>query len=649
MANRKHLMEIRTYGLMRGEVASAATPRHGSLLCKMKTSRLLVGVLVCGAMCAAGVEFPSSGGDISSPSAWGSGGIPTNQDIEFRSSGTYVASNDLTFATISLYTPAAIFDFAGPNGTAPTISCSQFSFEAGSLFVTLSDGGWTSSGKFYVGSTDATVKAKNNTLILTNGVSVSAAETYVSNKQTGNTLKVCDGSTLSVSGNLFMGVNPNGNNRIEITSGGTVSVGQNFQDGSASSSSQRKTSSTANSVLVGGMGSQLSVEKSMTIGSVYCDNSVVVTNGAGLENGYRIFVGSAVTATNNSLSVIDGASVSGVALMIGEGSTGNVFRVSGASTATFTQDAYLGGYNSAGYGNSLEIEDSDFTCRQLIIGRSSGMRSTVRISGKKARFEQTRSNVSRLPLFVGGGGHEFILDGASWHHSDINLQFDDAASDSTVSLVNGASFVTDGGLYFGTNSVASCGNTLYIGDGSCFTGQFMRVSRQDNSVVISNGCCALLSDADSNNTGLRIGDLLDNVNEIGGNRLTLQGRAPKVRSAKDVRIARSSTLLFEIPSNGLDCENVPVVCSRLVIDAESSLRAAGVAAFRQSISSTVEYTLVEASGANMISVPASVLSAANDDLVAQGCVKCEFRISADGSKLSLKVRPTPSGTYVTIR
>ena len=155
------------------------------------------------------------------------------------------------------------------------------------------------------------------------------------------------------------GVNPNGNNRIEILSGGTVSVGGNFQDGSFSAAKYKTTSSTANSVLVGGSGSRLSVDSYMTIGSVYCDNSVVVTNGAALENGSRIYVGAAATATNSSLSVVGGASVSGEDLMVGGGNaTGSVFRVAGGSTATFTKDAYLGGYNAPGVDSRLEIENS---------------------------------------------------------------------------------------------------------------------------------------------------------------------------------------------------------------------------------------------------------------------------------------------------
>ena len=605
------------------------------------------------AMCASGVDFPSSGGDMSSASAWGSGGIPLNQDVAFSNSGTYVASNDLAFAAISLSAPAAVFDFAGPNGATPTISCSQFSFEAGNLAVTLSDGGWTSSGKFYVGSTNATVKARNNTLTLTNGVSVSAVETYVSNKQTGNTLKVCDNSSLSLSGDIFMGVNANGNNRIEITSGGTVSVGQNFQDGSFSAAKYKTTSSTANSVLVDGTGSRLSVDNYMTIGAVYCDNSVVVTNGAVLENGYRIYVGAAATATNSSLSVAGEASVSGKDLMVGGGNaTGSVFRVASGSTATFTQDAYLGGYNAPGVDSRLEIENSDFTCRQLIIGRFSGIASTFRMSGAGSSLTITRKNVSWYPLFESGSGHEFILDGASWHHSDINLRFDNSANDSAVRLLNGASLVSDGGLYSGTNTSASCGNTFYVGDGSCFTGQFMRISRRNNSVVVSNGCCSLISRADSRNTGLRIGDNIDVVSDddIGGNRLVLQGRAPKIRSAKEVRLARGSTLLFDIPENGLDTANVPIVCSNLVVDASSSIRAAGVDAHRKAMTgSTVVYTLVEASAENLISIPAAVLADANADLTEQGCEKCVFVVSNDKRRLCLKVRPEHSGMKVIIR
>ena len=618
----------------------------------MRSIYCIFSVAIGYATCANGVDFPSSGGNLASADDWG-GAVPLNQDVAFRNSGTYESTADVTFAAISLFAQTAVFNLGGGGGAAHSVSCSQFSFEEGSLNTTLSGGSWTSYGVFDVGSTNATVKARNNTLTLTNGVSVSAVNTYVSNKQTGNTLKVCDNSTLSLSGNLVMGVNANGNNRIEILSGGTVSVGGNFQDGSFSAAKYKTTSSTANSVLVGGSGSRLSVDSYMTIGSVYCDNSVVVTNGAALENGNRIYVGAAATATNSSLSVVGGASVSGEDLMVGGGNaTGSVFRVAGGSTATFTKDAYLGGYNTPGVDSRLEIENSDFTCRQLIIGRSSGIASTFRMSGANSSLTITRKNISQYPLFESGSGHQFILDGASWHHSDINLRLDNSASDSAVRLLNGASFVSDGGLYSGTNATASSGNTFYIGDGSCFTGQFMRISRRDNSVVVSNGCCSLVSQANSRNTGLRIGDNIEVVSDddIGGNRLVLQGRAPKIRSAKEVRIAKGSALLFEIPEDGLDAENVPIVCSNLVVDASSSIRASGVDAFRKALTgSTVVYTLVEASDENLISIPAAVLADANDDLAEQGCARCAFFVPDDKRRLCLRVRPANSGMKVIFR
>ena len=65
--------------------------------------------------------------------------------------------------------------------------------------------------------------------------------------------------------------------------------------------------------------------------------------------------------------------------------------------------------------------------------------------------------------------------------------------------------------------------------------------------------------------------------------------------------------------------------------------------------STVVYTLVEASAENMISIPASVLADANDDLAEQGCERCSFFVSDDKRMLCLKVRPVNSGMKVILR
>ena len=602
------------------------------------------------AVCAEAVEFPSNGGDLASAESWG-GTVPSGEAVSLPKSGTYTASANVAFGVMDVSAPQITFALAGSETSAGNVSCASFSLESKNMDVSFSSGNFAASGDFSLGSTNATIDAKYNTLTLKNGASIEVGgKAYISNKKKRNTLKVTEKSSMEITDNLIMGVNANGENRIEITSGGRLSVKGDFHDGSFSSAKNKVLASTANSVVIQGEGSKLSVEGALFAGAVYADNSVTVSDGAVLENGYRIFVGSATTVTNTVMEICNGSTITGTMLAVGEGATGSVFRVTGDSQALFSGEIYLGGYNYGGVTNVLEVENSDFTCKDLIIGKqTASYASSFRLSGPRANLAITRSNVSRYPLFTAGSGHEFVLDGATWHHSDINLQFDTAAENCSLRLENGAVFVTDGGFYSGTNSAHSCGNTFYVGDGASFTGQFIRISRCDNSVVVSNGCCVLLSEADSRNTGLRIGDQLDNVSEIGGNSLILQGAAPKVRSAKEVRIANSSLLRFDIPAVGLSRDNVPVVCSKLVIDEESELLATGVYEHSRAIEKTVSYVLAEASAENMISVPKSVVDAANADLRNQGCRRSFFSVSADKRQLLLTVRPAFDGLKVVIR
>ena len=597
--------------------------------------------------CAGGAEFPGAGGDLSNGGDWG-GTVPAGEDVSFANSGRYTSSEGVSFGAMAVLAPEAVFDLSSSGGA---VACTSFSLEAAGLDVTVSGGRLVSSGAFYGGSTNATVDAKNNTLVLENGANVSAQTVYVSNKKTGNTLRISENSVLDVSGDLFMGWNANGNNTLEVLSGGVLSV-LNFYDGWFSAPQHKTTSSTANRILVDGANTKMSVKKTLTVGTVYCDNVLEVSNGATLENADRITVGGAVTATNSTISASGGAAVSGVELVIGEDSTNSVFRLAGDSSAVFSKDVYLGGRNGSGTDSRLEIDNSSFSCRELKIGGVCGIASKLLVSGAQARFAVTRKNVGYYPLFMYGSGHEFVLDGAQWHHSDINLRFDTAAGNSSVKLLNGAVFTTVGGFFFGTNLVSSCGNTFYVGEGSSFTGQFMRIYRENNSLVVSNGCVSLVSTASSTqNTGLRVGDSYDVPEgmKVGGNRLVLQGSAPKVRSAKAVRIENASTLRFEIPPSGLDLANTPVVCSNIVVDASSSIVAAGAFEHSRRIPSTVTYTLVETSDANRVSIPQAVIDAANLELVGQGCRKAFFSISDDRRFVYLTVKPAAGGLKLVVR
>lgn len=596
---------------------------------------------------ASAVEFPGHGGDLASEEAWG-GEIPYGEDVSFVNNGRYTLSRELSFGAMGILAPETAFDLSAEGAV---VNCTSFSLESKGLGVTISGGRLVSSGDFHAGSTNSTVDAKNNTLVLANGANVTAVNTYVSNKKTGNTLRIAERSSLNLTGDIFMGWNANGNNALEVLSGGMLSV-RNFYDGWFSAAKHKTTSSTGNRVLVDGLNSKMTIQKALSVGAVYCDNVFEVSNGAVIENNDRITVGGTATATNSMIVASHGASVSGVELVIGEDSTNSVFRLDDGATATFTKDVYLGGRNGSGNDSRLEIENSSFSCRELKIGGTSSIASKLRMFGAQSQFAVTKKNIGYYPIFMYGSGHEFILDGAQWHHSDKNLRFDTAAENSSIKLLNGAVFTTDGGLYFGTNLTSSCGNTLYVGEGASFSGQFIRIYRENNSLVVSNGCVSLVSTSDSvQNSGLRVGDSYDVPEgmKVGGNRLVLQGSAPKVRSAKAVRVENTSTLRFEIPSAGLDSANTPIVCANFVVDASSSLLAANVFEHSRQIKSAVKYALVETSGENKVSIPQTVIDAANLDLDAQGCRKAYFSISEDKRIVYLTVKSASSGLKVVIK
>ena len=166
------------------------------------------------AVCAEAVEFPSNGGDLASAESWG-GTVPSGEAVSLPNSGTYTASANVAFGVMDVSAPQITFALAGSETSAGNVSCASFSLESKNMDVSFSSGNFAASGDFSLGSTNATIDAKYNTLTLKNGASIEVGgKAYISNKKKRNTLKVTEMSSMEVTDDLIMGVNANGENRI---------------------------------------------------------------------------------------------------------------------------------------------------------------------------------------------------------------------------------------------------------------------------------------------------------------------------------------------------------------------------------------------------------------------------------------------------
>ena len=167
------------------------------------------------------------------------------------------------------------------------------------LLVTGAGSSLTNSGMFYVG-----MEGTNNSVVLSNGATMTAGGIYVGysywNVGSGNSLLVTGtGSSLTNSGILAVGYDgivgiKGNNNSVVLSNGATMTAGSIYVGGYSS----------GNSLLVTGTGSSLTnsgilaVGTGGSVGSEANNNSVVVSNGATL-NSYSAAIS---TGSSNSFS-----------------------------------------------------------------------------------------------------------------------------------------------------------------------------------------------------------------------------------------------------------------------------------------------------------------------------------------------------------
>ena len=167
------------------------------------------------------------------------------------------------------------------------------------LLVTGAGSSLTNSGMFYVG-----MEGTNNSVVLSNGATMTAGGIYVGysywNVGSGNSLLVTGtGSSLTNSGILAVGYDgivgiKGNNNSVVLSNGATMTAGRIYVGGYSS----------GNSLLVTGTGSSLTNSGSLavgtggSVGSEANNNSVVVSNGATL-NSYSAAIS---TGSSNSFS-----------------------------------------------------------------------------------------------------------------------------------------------------------------------------------------------------------------------------------------------------------------------------------------------------------------------------------------------------------
>ena len=137
----------------------------------------IVGLLAIRSAC--GVNFPNAGGDIASQSAWG-GTLPSTTDsARFTQAGTYTASSDVSFSSVTVDVAGAVFDFTANNAKITMTAGSGqkgFAIQSNDRSATLKGGTWDMAGSHFMCGKGTSISGVDVTL--TDGVVVTNADIF---------------------------------------------------------------------------------------------------------------------------------------------------------------------------------------------------------------------------------------------------------------------------------------------------------------------------------------------------------------------------------------------------------------------------------------------------------------------------------------
>ena len=523
--------------------------------------------------------FPKAGGDLALQSEWGDVAKPTASDhVKISNGGTYLLSDDLSIASLTLTAKDVIFDFTDGNkkltlntmvqGWGNVQSLFQYAHDLKHPTVIFKGGVWHSASAANtfsfvpLGTFD---NSHSHEVTLSDGCIITNVGTFYTSRRMGNTRTlVSDGSSLY--GNSMVLYDVSGtNNVLEIASGGSVNMSTGFAcDLLFGNAGQEKTASYFLNDLVDvhGQGSVLNAYGSdafVYVGQYAAGVGMRIRDGGALQ-ATNLFVSANGGSSNNWLEVIDGGRVSATAFRcvghhnnilvsnstfavsssydfsLGYAATShdNVMRVMGPLT---TFSVPIGGKNDVlarnyfGYGNTFSLEDgAQWLPRKSQFSLCVMSNNTFRVTGSGTVFDNAKTS-----------------EDGTYYSTYVGLDANDG-SNSKASLSN------------------SWNNVVEILDGAEFRANRFFVHGFNNRLVISNATLVTGSyeGADGNSGfGVWVGR-----GASSGCALVLQGSTPKIRAtyathARPVLLQNGAVLRYEIPREGYPVGHVAIQMKEL--------------------------------------------------------------------------------------
>ena len=331
--------------------------------------------VVAGVGSAAAVDFPATGGnrDLADSAAWGGTPPTSTDDVTFKQGGTFTASGNMSFRTVTVdaYSKETAFDFRSKNAKLTLTGGSGtygLTYSANNFQrIRMYGGVWDFNGAMFRNGHDGTGGHIN--MFLHSGVVVTNVSTFywAKHAQPGSgytyTCNIQEGSKVHTTGDL-LNYATGWDAQLNISGGSKVTVGgllYSDQFGVASDTTGR------HKITVTGAGTLLELKGGGQhyIGHTHRCNSLTVADHARIvATAAPIWLGNNAAAVSNALVVTGGASANLGTTYVGHGNNtfGNRYIVSGGAHAT---NSYLvvGGDNSSDsltlHDNFAEVEDAE--------------------------------------------------------------------------------------------------------------------------------------------------------------------------------------------------------------------------------------------------------------------------------------------------
>ena len=649
--------------------------------------KLLLALVLLGAIGTLQAEtYPTAGGDISTAEGWG-GTLPAADALVEFSDGTYTASADVAFGgitnrgnvtfdftatpertiTINAATSKTIvFYNTGENGTTHRFRGGTWAFPAG--------------GYVFLGTSNGRNTSANRTILFSDGVCFTNA-TIVSpiDRDYNSTFRMTGGSSIFCSDMFRAIVGSIKNSRAEILDGSRVTAKRIFVDYQPSQGGPAV-------VVVSGANSTfratgVASDAASGIGTYLDGHQLYVTNGAILDvAGYLVegqtwskdgdkrhssknliyldnatasvkylYMGAYVVANapdntwnghpdgvsshDNEIYVKSGASLAVTQLFIGADrlSHHNRVVVDGGSISCAGTGLHVGHY---GWGNELLLTNvtcytADNLMPRILVGvNENSSNNVLRIAGAASRV--AFNGESRDP-FQSGSYNEIVVENGAYFEAPAT-RFDcfQSASHSTIRVRSGGCMRVSKTFYVGgkADSWLGFGNRLVVEDGGSYTNASggIRVGLSAN----------VAADTPPNGFVLSNGTVYVNALSVSTNCYAeISGTNSLLKASAVCPIMKNATLRFVIPKTGYAA--TPLVVKGITMAEDAMLD------FDISARPCLDAPLTLVTGTQSLTIPASVLAAANEALDGKGVVYLD-----NGNK-NLMLRVWRKGTSVTLR